>query len=162
MLLAGLMIATLQACNSSSKKSAESAETVPMVKIEKAINHTGLYVSEGYAQRAEGADWVSVAVTAGEGQQLKVEVRSRSDIKKPTCTFDALADRKDDSTYVAVHEGKNILFTFTEADLNISTENPADSDLLHFFCSGGATLAGQYIKFVEEKAVEETDAPAQK
>lgn len=156
MLLAGLMIIGLQACNNTSKKSAETAETVPMTKLEKAINHTGLYVCEGYAKRAEGSDWVSINVSPAEAEQLKIEVRSRTDIKKTTCTFDAVADRKNDSTYVAVHEGKNILFTFTDADLTIATENPEDSDMLHFFCSGGATLAGTYAKFVEEKA--ETEA----
>ncbi len=107
---------------------------------------TGDYANADYRQRDEGYDWVGVKVSDVGNEQLLFKVRSRADKKKPTCTWDAKAYRQDDGVYYTVVDGKRILFTFSNDTLNIAPENPADESVLYFYCSGGATVAGEYLK----------------
>ncbi|WP_445384201.1 hypothetical protein ACT6NV_09325 [Robiginitalea sp. IMCC44478] len=106
----------------------------------------GNYVTDDYAKRAEGYDWVGVMVSAGQNNSINIKVRSRADKKRPTCTFDAVAYPTDDETYNTFLDGKKVLFRFTDNSLEISTENEADAGLLNFYCSGGASIAGSYDK----------------
>lgn len=110
---------------------------------------TGNYVSEDYAKRNEGYDWIAVKVTNAGADQLNISVRSRADKKKPTCTVDAFASKRNDSTYLAEVNGKNVLFIFTKDQVTIKAENEADQGVLSFVCSGGATAAGTYTKISE-------------
>ncbi len=113
------------------------------------INVLGNYVSENYSKRSEGYDWVAVSVTETENNQLNISVRSRADKKKPTCTFDAVAKKVDDKTYQTQIDGKSILFEFTNVQISITTEKEEDEGLLYFYCSGGASIAGSYLKMNE-------------
>lgn len=111
--------------------------------------YLGNYVTESYFEKESGLDWVAVSVKQAEGDDLFIFVNSRDDIKKPTCTFEAIAQKQSDSVYVATVDDKNILFTFTETAVKISTERVEDVGILSFYCSGGATLAGSYTKVNE-------------
>ncbi len=106
----------------------------------------GNYVDDSYDKRAEGYDWVAVSVKQNRDNSISVSVRSRADKKRPTCTFDAKAFKKDENSYEAVQDDKKISFDFTEDNIVISTDNKEDAYLLNFFCNGGATLAGSYKK----------------
>ncbi len=106
----------------------------------------GNYVDDGYSQREEGYDWVSVAVTNAGEDEIYIKVRSRADQKKPTCTFDARAQKVDDNTYSSIIDGKTILYTFEDDVLKIVPENPEFKDVLAFYCSGGGNVAGSYSK----------------
>ena len=110
----------------------------------------GTYVSEDYQKRQEGYDWVAVIVNSDDLENIKIIVRSRTDKKKPTCTFNSDATKIDGGIYKTNYNGKNIIFQFTNDKVTISAENDNDSGLLYFFCSGGATLAGTYQKINEE------------
>lgn len=124
------------------------------VKQEVAFSVVGDYASDEYAKRAEGYDWVGVRISELESGELKVLVRSRADIKKPTCTFDGTAQKVGDNVYQVDLDGTLMKLTFTEKDLTISAESPegvsADEDTLRaalsYYCSGGATLKGTYQK----------------
>ena len=115
----------------------------------KALNVSGNYVSEDYSKRSEGYDWVSVSVSQAENNQLNISVRSRADKKKPTCTYDAVANKVDDSTYHAQINGKIIVFEFTNSDITITTGKQEDEGLLNFCCSGGSSIRGTYLKINE-------------
>ncbi len=104
----------------------------------------GRYVSESYSRRSEGYDWISVLITKRGDHTVDIAIRSRSDIKKPTCTFDGEGVIADRSTIKSIFEGRNILFNIENGLLKIEMEEEADRDLLHYFCSGGATLEGTY------------------
>jgi len=105
---------------------------------------TGYYADQGYAQKDKGADWVAVIITSVTDTSWQVAVRSRADLKKPTCRFDATLFKKDDSTLVATQDGKKILFLFTDSSLQIAPEQKGDESWLAYYCSGGASLAGVY------------------
>ena len=113
------------------------------------LNVLGNYVSEDYSKRREGYDWIAVLVTETENNQLNITVRSRADKKKPTCTFDEVAKKVDDKAYQTQIDGKSILFEFTNAQISITTEKEEDEGLLYFYCSGGASIAGTYLKINE-------------
>jgi len=117
----------------------------------------GNYVSDHYSKKSEGYDWVSVAVTEAENNQLNISVRSRADKKKPTCTFDSKAYKRNENTYESLYDGKKIVFHFTEKDITISTENQEDSNMLYFFCNGGATLTGKYQKINDQLDTQQID-----
>ncbi|MCT4673687.1 MAG: hypothetical protein N4A37_10660 [Prolixibacteraceae bacterium] len=109
----------------------------------------GNYVSDGYDKRKEGYDWVSVIVTRIDNNKINLKVRSRADKKRPTCTFDAIAYKRNDSIYQTSVQGKSVLFRFNKDQINISTENDQDNSVLYFYCSGGASFAGSYKKIHE-------------
>lgn len=114
----------------------------------------GNYVSEGYEQRSNGYDWIGVSVTQQSDSTAQISVRARADIKQPTCRFDAMATLAGQDTLKAVYEGENILFIFTGNQLTITTEKQEERNLLFYFCSGGASLAGTYTRI--EGALDES------
>ncbi len=118
-------------------------------KVAKKADFTGNYVTEGYYKRNEGYDWMAVMVSDAGHEQLKLSVRSRADKKSPTCTFDTMLQKFDKDTYTAIIEGKMVIFHFSEDKISIKTENNEDKDLLYFYCSGGASLEGNYSKIYD-------------
>ncbi len=111
---------------------------------------SGNYVTEAYKNRDEGYDWVAVKVQQPTDSVLSVSIRSRADIKKPTCTFDATAFKVENSNmFTAVVEGFDVFFRFSGDSLVISGETEQDDQMLGYFCSGGATIAGVYHKLQE-------------
>lgn len=133
----------LGSCNS--KKADTSASENNPVKAAVTLA-TGNYVSDAYDKRGEGYDWVAVMVSPATDSTIAVTVRSRADIKKPTCTFDAEAAYLNDSTFEATVEGKKVDFTFNAKGVTISAPTKDDENILYYFCSGGGTLAGTYAR----------------
>lgn len=118
---------------------------------------SGNYVSPDYFQRNEGYDWVAVRVKKMPDDKLLFQVRSRADKKKPSCTLDATAYKQDKNHYYSMIDGSKILFTFKNDTLEIAPENPEDENVLYFYCSGGATVAGKYIYTNEELDPDQVD-----
>ncbi|WP_201570955.1 hypothetical protein [Psychrobacter nivimaris] len=105
------------------------------------------YASADYDKRAQGYDWVGVMVRA-DGDQIDIKVRSRSDIKKPTCYFDGKATLMGQDTahgmiFQAKVNGSTAFFQFKDDKLIIDSP---DKYALNYFCSGGGSLAGEYKK----------------
>ncbi|MBP7174270.1 MAG: PliI family lysozyme inhibitor of I-type lysozyme [Cloacibacterium sp.] len=150
--LAFAIIASVLSCKKSTEtataetKNTEKKEQVTSVKENTLV---GDYVSAEYAKRNEGYDWVAVSVSQVSDSTLHVSVRSRADKKKPTCTFDADATKVSENVYSANKEGKDILFTFKDNSITISTEKQEDSGILNYYCSGGGSLADTYKKINE-------------
>ncbi|GFD73605.1 hypothetical protein KUL113_30250 [Tenacibaculum sp. KUL113] len=132
-------------CKNEAKKT-DTQETIKQETIATITDVTGNYVSSEYEKRNEGYDWVSVAVRPAANNNIKIAVRSRADKKKPTCTFDALAEKTNDSTYTTDINGKTVVFSFKNKQISIATVNKEDNGLLNFYCSGGGSLAGSYHK----------------
>lgn len=137
----------LMACGQVAKESdKEPVEELVQEEVKTHSLFLGNYVTDGYFEREKGHDWVAVSVKQADGEDLLIFVSSREDIKKPTCTFESIAKKLNDSVYVATVDEKNILFTFSETMVEISVEKAEDVGILSFFCSGGGTLAGRYTK----------------
>lgn len=109
----------------------------------------GNYVSEGYAKRDEGNDWVAITIKEKTDSTYHLFVRSRADKKKPTCTFDTDALIQDSSTLLFRVSDKKILVTIRKNQLNISAENADDNIVLNYYCNGGGSFAGIYNKVNE-------------
>ena len=110
------------------------------------INVVGNYVSSEYEKRNIGWDWVAVSVTQITDSTIHISVRSRADKKKPTCTFDTDAIRRNNTTFKSEIDSKNILFTFKDNIISITTEKEADQGILYYYCSGGGSLKCDYKK----------------
>ncbi|MGL5785863.1 MAG: hypothetical protein ACRCX4_03455 [Bacteroidales bacterium] len=106
----------------------------------------GCYVTDGYEHREKGFDWVSVCVSQLNDSIAKITVRSRADIKKPTCVFDSKAKLINGNELESDYEGKRILFHLSHDTITVSVPDKDDENILYFFCSGGATLMGEYVK----------------
>jgi hypothetical protein len=117
----------------------------------------GNYVDDSYSKRAEGFDWVAISIKPNNDKSISVSVRSRADKKRPTCTFDTKAFKKNENSYKSIYNGKIIIFEFSEENITISAENPDESNMLYFFCNGGATIAGTYKKINEELDQQQID-----
>jgi len=114
------------------------------------FNLPGNYVTGDYHKRSEGYDWVAVKVHEITDSILQISLRSRADIKKPTCTFDAMAYKTQTAgIFNASIEGYNVIFVFTVDSLVISGETEQDNQQLGYFCSGGGNIAGVYKKLTE-------------
>ena len=108
----------------------------------------GDYVSDGYDKRQQGNDWVGVMIRPSGSEQIDIKVRSRSDIKKPTCNFDGKAtlmgqDNAHGIIFQTIANDSVTFLQFKEDKLTIDAQNKY---ALNYFCSGGATLAGDYQK----------------
>lgn len=147
-LFATMMTLVVYSCTTETKKQEEKENQTAQEVAEK-INFEGNYVNNSYNQRKEGYDWVAVIVNKESDNQLKITVRSRADKKKPTCTFDVIAQKFDENTYTSVVQDKQVMFRFSENGITIETEKKEDSGILSFYCSGGASLADTYTKINE-------------
>ena len=106
------------------------------------------YATADYAKRAQGYDWIGVMVRADGDRQIDIKVRSRSDIKKPTCHFDGKAtfmgqDAAHGTIFQAEVNGSTAFFQFKDDSFIIDSP---DKYALNYFCSGGGSLAGEYKK----------------
>jgi len=147
--LMAILCILLIGCKQTSNKNIEAQvqnKTNEEQLVEEKLVISGSYVDDSYSSRAEGYDWVGVKVKQNKDNSISVSVRSRADLKKPTCTYDTKAFKINQTSYETSYNGKNIIFEFSLDNLVISTKNPDDSNLLFFFCNGGATLGGSYKK----------------
>ncbi|WP_156410695.1 hypothetical protein [Psychrobacter sp. P11G3] len=106
------------------------------------------YATADYDKRAQGYDWIGVMVRADGDRQIDIKVRSRSDIKKPTCHFDGKATLMgQDTAHGTIFQSKvNDSTTFLQfKDDKLIIDSP-DKYALNYFCSGGGSLAGKYKK----------------
>lgn len=108
----------------------------------------GDYADASYARRSEGMDWVGVQVRKVTDSTIRISVRSRADLKKPTCTLDALAARVNDSVYRAEAEGKILKVIFSVKGVRLEADTGKEAGGFAYFCSGGATLEGSYSRII--------------
>ncbi|MGG5505585.1 MULTISPECIES: hypothetical protein [unclassified Myroides] len=102
------------------------------------------FVSEGYATKEEGSDWVKINLSSLDQDQVAILVTSREDIKKPTCSLETVATKLNDHTYQAILQEVPVNFSLQEGALHIDTVNESDRGVLSYYCSGGGTLVGSY------------------
>ncbi len=106
----------------------------------------GHYVTDGYARKDQGYDWVAVSVYPLNQHRVRISVRSRVDKKKPSCTFDGLVTPINDSTLVFHGNDFSIYFNFSGDTLVVGADSRENQNRLFYYCSGGASLAGTYTK----------------
>jgi hypothetical protein len=107
---------------------------------------SGSYVSDSYFQKDEGYDWVKVDISSSEKNGIVVAIRSRTDKKNPTCTFDGTLEHIKENLFLCETEQGNMLFQFSDSNLDIKEENPDEIAVLYYNCSGGGSLKGLYTK----------------
>ncbi len=115
----------------------------------------GSYVSSQYVNRKQGYDWMAVVIELVNDSTAKIKIRSRIDLKKPTCTWTTFATCTGDNIFTANFEGTSIEFEKDGNDLEIRAKEEADELKLNYFCSGGASIAGIY-KLLKEPLDEST------
>lgn len=141
-----LILILLLGCKNEKEKTPSNNQIINNTQFTNDPMILGNYVSDGYDKRAEGYDWVSVSIRNTSENDLGLFVRSRNDRKKPTCTFDATLFKVNDTTYHTFVEGKEVLVTLNNNLLNINTKITEGNEVLAFYCSGGASVAGNYLK----------------
>lgn len=144
-----LLIVTLFShfsCSSySDQKSEDESSEQPT-----SVNFVGDYVSEGYALREDGYDWMVVRILENSMGELTAQVSSRSDLKRPSCHWQTHLESTGTNSLSSSFMDQNILFELVGDSLYIKGENSDGDDLLYFFCNGGGTLKGSYVKLDEE------------
>ncbi|APD07226.1 hypothetical protein UJ101_01715 [Flavobacteriaceae bacterium UJ101] len=146
-----VLLLVLIICFVSCKQTTHTQHNPSHIELEnRYINHSGNYVSESYSKRDMGYDWVAVKINQTSPGQISISIRSRADKKKPSCTFDSIAEKIKDNTFQTIIEKKTILFEFNHNALTISTKDFDDRFILMYFCNGGGSLMGEYKKITEE------------
>ena len=148
--LTSAALLALSGCNNITKASVDNQSiTQPAATLSPAVKViVGDYASEDYAKRVQGYDWVGVMIRAEGNEQIDIKVRARSDIKKPTCQFDGKATfmGQDDAHGIFFQtkvDNSAVFLQFKDDKLTIDSQ---DKYALNSFCSGGATLVGDYQK----------------
>ena len=161
LVLAATALTTLSACNNLSPNNQSQATTSMAKPATELTAHvqTSLspavqavvanYASVGYKQRAEGYDWVAVMISPNGSEAIDIKVRARADIKQPSCHYDGQAtlmgqDNAHGIIFQTTANDSLVFLQFKDDKLTIDSE---DKQALYYFCSGGATLAGDYQKF---------------
>ncbi|MEN2281045.1 hypothetical protein AAGF08_02835 [Algoriphagus sp. SE2] len=142
-----VLIITLLAC-SSSEKDKERENTNSAIE-NKVTDFSGDYVTEGYYKREEGYDWTVVRIFKNEQGELVSEISSRSDLKRPTCSWKTNLSIENERTLSTSFMDKIIHFELEEDSLFIKGENTEAGEILYFFCSGGGSLENSYVKLNE-------------
>ena len=106
----------------------------------------GDYATIDYGRRSAGYDWVGVTVEKVSDQEAYVAIRSRGDKKRPTCTFDGVGQMLEPNVLAIEVNEQALLLTLRDNTLTVSAQDETDENLLFFYCSGGASLAGPYQK----------------
>ena len=157
--LTSAALLTLSGCNNTTKANVDNHSTMqPNAMLSTATTSpavqiiVGDYASEDYVKRAQGYDWVGVIIRADGNEQIDIKVRARSDIKKPTCQFDGTATfmGQDDAHGVIFQSKVNDSTAFFQFKDDMLTIDSQDKYALNYFCSGGATLVGNYEKLEDD------------
>ena len=108
------------------------------------LNAAQRYVSDGYAQQAQGQDWVMITLSPNATQDtLTLSVQSRSDIKKPTCQFEGSAKLVTAGHYQIPVGNAHMDVYLSNESVRLDSQDGAN---LNYYCSGGASLAGTYSR----------------
>ena len=143
---------TLSGCNNVMPSVNNQTTKQPNAAVTPAVQAVvGDYASEGYHKRAQGFDWVGVMVRADgadNGDQINIQVRARSDVKKPSCHFDgkAILMGQDDAHGVIFQSNINdstAFFQFKDDTLSIDSQ---DKYALNYFCFFFFSNVGEYQK----------------
>ncbi len=152
-ILATLSFFFITSCNPKPTEKTTQEEEIT----DRSIDVEGNYVDILYEKRADGFDWVGISVQQLSDTVINIKVRSRADIKGPTCTLDAQASKARTNVYRTMLEGKPVLLSFDEESVSIKSELVNDSTILNFYCSGGASLGGRYKKIKEDLDTTQVD-----
>jgi hypothetical protein len=76
-----ILMASCQSGTSSNTTELDSKDTLQKAELNKS-NVTGNYVTADYAERSKGYDWVAVNIELLGTDQIRIKVRSRTDLKK--------------------------------------------------------------------------------
>lgn len=109
-----------------------------------ATAQTKSYVSDDYHNRKQGYDWVAVETTRQADNSLKVQIRSRTDKKKPTCTFDGIAHPVSTNLYKIRQGDMTLNLTRNANSIDITPAQDSDHHKAMAYCSGGGSLIGTY------------------
>lgn len=109
-----------------------------------ATAQTKSYVSDDYHNRKQGYDWVAVETTEQADNSLKVQIRSRIDKKKPTCTFDGIAYPVSTNLYKIRQGDMTLNLTLNANSIDITPAQDSDHHKAMMYCSGGGSLIGTY------------------
>ncbi|RZK37923.1 MAG: hypothetical protein EOO90_23900 [Pedobacter sp.] len=138
-----MIIASCQSGSPTTSSPVQSDTTSVKSSISRFI---GNYVTSDYAERDKGYDWVAVSIDTLGSEKIRVKVRSRSDLKKPTCTVDVDAVKVAEGIFKAELLNGHALLVFNGANLTIKPASEKDEAALYYYCSGGASFAGKYVK----------------
>lgn len=148
-LMISIALLALSGCNNVTSSVNNHTIKQPNAAVTLAVQTVvGDYASDGYVKRAQGYDWVGVTVQAEGDDKIAIKVRARSDIKKPTCHFDGKATLmgQDEAHGVIFQSKVNDSTAFFQFKDDILTIDSQDKYALNYFCSGGASLVGEYQK----------------
>lgn len=133
--IATAMVFSLIACSATTNNLSNNQQTTVV----------GDYASDGYAKRENGYDWVMVSVTAAEASDsININIHSREDIKKPTCSLKTKATATSANHYLAQVGDSQIVFEFVDEKLSVFAGQNSDRYDLMYFCSGGGSIGGDY------------------
>ncbi|WP_224484638.1 hypothetical protein [Robertkochia aurantiaca] len=146
-----LLLIAFISCKENKSDANYNAEGKPKDAV--SFDHYGSYFTESNEKREQGYDWVKVSLTEKEEGTAHVQITSREDKKRPTCTYNSVAVIVNDSTLrVADTLAPFLLEVHKNGELTLKTENEEESDKLMFYCSGGGNLAGKYYRMDDTAA----------
>ena len=142
-----LLVFAAMACTSGTKQM-ESENSESAITEEEA-SFIGDFVTEGYFDREKGFDWTVVRIFMDNQGSIKSEISSRSDLKRPSCTWKTDLEIKNPSTLEAQWMDDSFLFEVIGDSLFIKGSDEKSDESLYFFCNGGASLKNSYVRLEE-------------
>ncbi len=148
LMLLGLYLQAMFSCQNPNDK--ETTQSPQEAKVSVSENFVGDYVTESYDSRSQGSDWIVARISKPNDDLLKLEISSRADRKRPSCTWSTSVQIKDENTLFTYAMEEEILIKLDNNILTITATNPEEDGVLSFFCGGGASLSGYTYKKLSE------------
>ncbi len=104
----------------------------------------GEYANADFQQRNEGYDYVAIRIDSLNEYYALMNISARKDKKQPSCELQVIARLADTGLEFESVDNNIIQITATPSGISIQPKNEEASNDLNFYCSGGATIKGEY------------------
>lgn len=106
----------------------------------------GQFANSDFADRGKGYDYVAVDIDSLNEYFALVNISSRADKKRPSCEVQIIARIADGILAFESVDKNTIEIRSTSDGIRIQAVDDAHQGDLSFYCSGGASIAGDYTQ----------------
>lgn len=104
----------------------------------------GEFANADFQRRSEGYDYLAIRIDSLNEYFALVNITARADKKDPSCELQVIARIDGDILAFESVDKNTVHIISTSNGIKIETAEESNGSDLYFYCTGGATIAGEY------------------